>query len=262
VSPSNPASSQRLAGRRALVTGAASGIGLAVVRRFLAEGATVVMSDARADALERARASCEPQPHAVVCDVGSEEQVQSAVAQAVRLLGGIDTVVTCAGIVRSEPTHLLSLELWETMIRVNLTGTFLALKHAIPALRAAGGGAIVTIGSVGSVVAAGRCSAYDASKGGVLQLTRAVAVECVDDRIRANCVLPGRVRTSLLASSTELHGAMEEGSARAPASRLRIPMERLAEPEEIAAAVAWLASDDASFVTGAALAADGGYTAI
>ena len=113
---------------------------------------------------------------------------------------------------------------------------------------------IVTIGSVGSVVAAGRCSAYDASKGGVLQLTRAVAVECVDGNIRANCVLPGRVRTSLLASSTELHGPMEEGSARAPASRLRIPMDRFAEPDEIAAAVAWLASDDASFVTGTAMA--------
>jgi len=253
---------RRLEGRRAIVTGAASGIGLASVRRLLAEGASVVASDARRDALDVALADLDPTPHSLTCDVGSQEDVEKALTSVVRLLGGLDVVVSCAGIVRTEPTHAMSLEQWDSVIRINLTGTFLVIKHAIPHLRAAGGGSIVTIGSVGSIVAAGRCSAYDASKGGVLQLTRAVAVEYVDEGIRANCVLPGVVRTSLAATSTQLHGPMDTQSTRSPALRLRIPMDRAAEPDEIAAVVAFLASDDASFITGTAISADGGYTAI
>jgi len=253
---------RRLEMRRAIVTGAASGIGLACVRRLLAEGASVVASDARRDALDAALADLEPRPHALTCDVGSREDVEKAMTSVVRLLGGLDVVVSCAGIVRTEPTHAMSLEQWDSVIRINLTGTFLVIKHAIPHLRAAGGGSIVTIGSVGSIVAAGRCSAYDASKGGVLQLTRAVAVEYVDEGIRANCVLPGVVRTSLAATSAQLHGPMDTQTTRSPALRLRIPMDRAAEPDEIAAVVAFLASDDASFITGTAMPADGGYTAI
>lgn len=252
----------RLAGRRALLTGAASGIGFAVARRLREEGARVALTDIRADALAQAAESLGGDPPSIVCDVGSEASVASAVSAAAQALGGLDIVVTAAGIVRSARTHEAPLAEWEAVLRTNLTGTFLLIKHAIPHLLAAGGGAIVTIGSVASVVAAGRSCAYDASKGGVLQLTRAVAVEYADAGIRANCVLPGIVRTGLAASSIELHGPMDTDTRRAPASRLRVPIERAAEPEEIAAVVVFLASDDASFMTGAAVAADGGYTAI
>jgi NAD(P)-dependent dehydrogenase (short-subunit alcohol dehydrogenase family) len=255
-------STGRLQGKRAIVTGAASGMGLATVSRFLAEGARVVLIDARADALAEASQQFAGQAMAITCDVADESAVAAAIAGTVAELGGIDVVAHCAGIVRTFRTHEISLADWDSIIRVNLTGAFLVIKHAIPHLLAAGGGSIVTIGSVGSVVAAGRCSGYDAAKGGVLQLTRAVAVEYCEEGIRANCVLPGYVKTSLVASSIALHGPMSTDTRQAPASRLRVPMERAADPSEIASVVAFLASDDASFITGAAIAADGGYTAI
>jgi NAD(P)-dependent dehydrogenase (short-subunit alcohol dehydrogenase family) len=255
-------SGRRLQGKRAIVTGAASGMGFATVSRFLAEGARVVMVDARADALAEASLQFAGQTTAITCDVGDESAVVAAITKTVTALGGIDVVAHCAGIVRTSRTHETSLSDWDAIIRVNLTGAFLVIKHAVPHLLKAGGGSIVTIGSVGSVVAAGRCSGYDAAKGGVLQLTRAVAVEYCEEGIRANCVLPGYVKTSLVASSVALHGPMSTDTRQAPASRLRVPMERAADPSEIASVVAFLASDDASFITGAAIAADGGYTAI
>ena len=128
---------------------------------------------------------------ALAVDVGDEASVADAVAATVAELGAIDTVVASAGIALAGTTDSLTLEEWETVIRINLTGTFLTLKHTLPHLCASGRGAIVTIGSVASIVAAGRVSSYDASKGGVLQLTRAVAVEYADRGVRANCVCPG-----------------------------------------------------------------------
>ena len=252
----------RLRGRRALVTGAASGIGLAAAQRLLADGAKVVISDVRREALDEAQRLLASKLEATACDVGDEESVANLVDRAVKALGGLDIVVTSAGIVRSGSTHTLSLADWDALLRINLTGTFLVLKHAIPHLLVAGGGSIVTIGSVGSVVAAGRTSGYDASKGGVLQLTRAVAVEYSGQGIRANCVLPGVVATGLVANSVAVQGPMSTDTSSAPAARLRIPIERSADPKEIAAVVAFLASDEASFMTGAAVAVDGGYTAI
>ena len=177
-------------------------------------------------------------------------------------LGGVDILVSCAGIVRTGRTHELPLETWDALLQVNLTGTFLVLKHGIRLMRENGRGAIVTIGSVASVVAAGRTSAYDASKGGVLQLTRAVAVENADVGIRANCVLPGIVRTPLAENSAAIHGPMSGDASRLPTQRIQVPMARVAEADEVAAVVVFLVSDDASFITGAAIPVDGGYTAI
>jgi NAD(P)-dependent dehydrogenase (short-subunit alcohol dehydrogenase family) len=252
----------RLAGQRAIVTGAASGIGLAIARKLLGEGVRVALSDLRDDALADACRDLGSDARGFPCDVGDESSVSRMIDEAGAWLGGLDTVVTSAGIVRSGSTVDLSLETWELVLRINLTGTFLVLKHCLGPLRRNGGGSIITVGSVSSLVAAGRTCAYDAAKGGVLQLTRAIAVENAPHGIRANCVLPGIVRTPLAANSIQLYGEMDTNVLGLPATRVKIPMERVADPAEIAGVVAFLASSEASFMTGAAIAVDGGYTAI
>jgi NAD(P)-dependent dehydrogenase (short-subunit alcohol dehydrogenase family) len=257
--------SKRLDGRRALVTGAASGIGLATVQRLAAEGALVVMTDARPDAVAEAAQNVEPRSAVVAtmhCDVGDESDVADAVRRAAEALDGLDTLVCSAGITRAGGAATMVLDEWDAVIRVNLTGTFLTIKHALPHLIVAGSSAIVTVGSVASLVAAGRAVSYDASKGGVLQLTKGIAVEFAEQGVRANCVCPGITATGLAANSSALHGAAVADDGAPPYTRLRVPMSRAADAAEIASAITFLCSDDASFITGASLAVDGGYTAI
>jgi NAD(P)-dependent dehydrogenase (short-subunit alcohol dehydrogenase family) len=254
-----------LSGRRAILTGAGSGIGEACAHMLAAQGADVAVLDIRADAVERVVAELTAGGARAVgaeCDVASEDSVAAAVATASGALGGLDAVVACAGITRTGETDALPLDEWETMIRINLTGAFLTLKHTLGALVAAGGGAVVTIGSVASLVAAGRASSYDASKGGVLQLTKAIAAEYADRNIRANCVCPGLVGTALAENSQSLYGSFDTGAGPATARRTRPPIARAADPREIASVVAFLCSDASSFMTGAAVPVDGGFTAV
>ncbi len=258
----------RLTGRRALVTGAGSGIGRASALRLADEGAQVWCADIRESlAAESATAIVERggSAGAVHCDVGDEESVQLAVARGLETLGGLDLVVANAGTSSAGLVHELTLHDWELVLRTNLTGVFLTCKHTLPALLEAGGGAIVTMGSVSSVIvgSGGSAASYKAAKGGVLQLTRQIAVDYATQGIRANCVCPGAVRTNLGRHVREDSAAWTTADPSSPTSiTIQSPMKRAADPSEIASVVAFLASDDASFITGAAIMVDGGLTAI
>ena len=245
----------RLEGRRAVVVGGAGGIGSAIVRRFAAEGAKVAVVDI-ADALKVADipgGSAFP----LAADVSDPEALKAAVEDAAKALGGLDTVVHSAA--AREPVATveeLSFEDWEDAVRVNLTSAFLLSKYTIPHLRAAGAGVIVNIASqLGSVVTPAR-PAYHATKGALIQLTRAIAVECAKDNIRAVSVSPGAIETGRLTFRGRTMEQVRE--ALVP----NHPIGRLGQPEEIANAVLFAASDEASFMTGSDMIVDGGYTAV
>jgi 2-keto-3-deoxy-L-fuconate dehydrogenase len=221
--------------KRALVTGAGSGIGAAVARRLAADGLDVVRADAR-----------DPGEGGVILDVRDEAQVAPAMRD-------LDVLVNVAGIGSTTTAPDTPLEVWDDVFAVNARGTFLCCKHAIPGMAARGGGSIVNIASVGALVGLRNRAAYCASKGAVVALTRALAVDHVADGVRVNAVCPGTV------DSPWVRRLVDESGETLETLRARQPMGRLGTTEEIADAVAYLVS--AEFATGTILTIDGGLTA-
>ncbi len=238
----------RFAGRRALVTGAGSGIGEAVARGLHAEGAEVVLADAVGERVRALAGELGPRTQALTLDVRDEDAVAAA-------MGGLDVLANVAGIGSTTTAPDTPLEVWEDVFAVNARGTFLCCKHAIPGMIARGGGAIVNTGSVAGMVGLRNRAAYCASKGAVIALTRALAVDHVADGIRVNVVCPGTI------DSPWVRRLVEDVGESLDALRARQPIGRLGTPEEVAEAILYLASDAAAFMTGSGLVLDGGLTA-
>jgi NAD(P)-dependent dehydrogenase (short-subunit alcohol dehydrogenase family) len=248
-----------LHGRVALITGAASGIGSACALRFAQEGASVAgfdHSDA-GDSRWSEAVRLAPGGDLVRGDVRSEQEVAAAVASARQRFGRIDIVVNSAGVAGGGPVHMLPLEEWDRVMGINLTGTFLVCKHVLPLMLHQGAGSIVNIASIEGLEASEGGSAYNASKAGVVMLTRNIAMDYGRKGIRANAICPGFIDTPMLHSIFNLPGFAEYGARILDTHVLG----RLGRPQEIANAALFLASDEASFVTGHALAVDGGFTA-
>jgi meso-butanediol dehydrogenase / (S,S)-butanediol dehydrogenase / diacetyl reductase len=252
---------RRFTGKRALVTGAGSGIGEAVARKLHAEGAEVVLADVRAEPVEAIAAELDQTVSAEVRagDAGgraSAAQLDVRKEDAVReLTRDVDVLTNVAGIGSTTTAPETPLAVWEDVFAVNSRGTFLCCKHAIPGMVERGGGSIVNVASVAGLIGLRNRAAYCASKGAVIALTRALAVDHVADGVRVNAVCPGTV------DSPWVRRLVEEVGESLDALRARQPMGRLGTPEEIAEAVLYLASDHAAFVTGTAFAIDGGLTA-
>jgi meso-butanediol dehydrogenase / (S,S)-butanediol dehydrogenase / diacetyl reductase len=246
--------SGRLQDRVALVTGGASGIGAACVKRFAAEGAIVIGLDV--NAVPESEWADRGAARFVVVDVRDEDSIRAAVSSVVQEQERLDIVVNAAGVEGIGTVIDIDREEWERVIGVNLTGTFLVCKHVLPVMVAAGSGSVVNLSSVEGLEAIQSQPAYSASKGGVVLLTRNLAIDFGAVGIRVNCLCPGLIRTPM----TEMlfDPAIAEIRDRFIAQHM---LGRAGLPEEIASAALFLASDDASFVTGHALVVDGGFTA-
>ena len=249
----------RLKGKVAAITGAASGIGRATAIKFAGEGAAVVIADLNVEGGEAAVRDCKENGGRAVfqkTDVSAEAEVKALIARAIKEFGRLDIIYNNAGIVGATGSiEQTSVEDWDKSQAILLRGVFLGMKHAAPELRKAGSGSIISTASVAGIRGLLGVHAYCAAKAGVVNLTRSVALELAKDKIRVNCICPGGINTPILhRNQPGAKDAMEQWMATVQ------PIQRAGHPEDIAGMALYLASDDSEFVTGQAMVVDGGMT--
>jgi 2-deoxy-D-gluconate 3-dehydrogenase len=249
-----------LTGKVAIVTGGNGGLGLGIAQGLAKAGAKIAVVGRNAGKSEAAAESIAREAGvetlAVTADVSSEAEVARCVAEVLARFGSIHILFNNAGINIRKPPHEATLAEWQAVLDVNLTSAFLVSKAVYPTMKAAGGGKVINIGSLASILAAPYAPAYAASKGGIVQLTKSQAVAWAPDNIQANAILPGWFDTEMSRQArSEVPGLKER-------ILTRIPQGRLAEPADMAGTAVWLASPASDYVTGIAITVDGGYTAM
>jgi len=244
----------RLAGKTAIVTGGGGGIGKAIAGSFAREGARVVICGRNTEKLKRAAAEIGPACLAVTADVSSSKDLATLVDRAVEQFQGVNALVNNAGVLLPGTAESLTDEQWEQTYHTNVRAVWLLSRAVLPHLRSAGGGSIINIASVLSYLGARNRVAYAASKGAVLAMSRAMALDHAAEKIRVNCICPGIVETEMVAAFSLDASARQQRVAMHPAGRF-------GQPEDIAGLAVFLASDEAMWITGAAFPVDGGYSA-
>ena len=253
----------RLQGKVAIVTGGGQGIGRATCELFAEEGASVIIAERRRDTGESAAAAISRNGGKVLfieTEVASEDSIRRMVDKAMNAFGRIDILVNNAGVFVLKGIDATTEE-WRYVLDVNVMGPALMAKHVVPEMRKSGGGAIVNLGSISSFIAQPQFVTYNASKGAIANMTRCMALDLAADNIRVNAVCPGTVWTPIVERLTKERGLDRAAADKHPDFGASHMIKRLAEPREIAYAILFLASDEASFITGENLMVDGGYVA-